>query len=619
MSIYSNTQASFALTSTWKCALISDATSPQERYEIYEGPTEATKEVTFPVSLPAGAIITKAWLQVTFTSSPKGGVKYQRVNGVALPASGMLEVTITAGMTAFDALFSFRSHGTVEPTGTYSGSLGIGSPTLYVDYVDTAGGEVEGDQTAVASGAKGLRLPRLLDAEMHELARLNATSLSLQINIDPLSTAELRLPHGAPEVSVDDFVELFSPYGSEGIFRAWRTSQTVGRDQRVSLRHGIVTLADDIVTEGNSVSAPVGQVFASLFAMQTTIRWLLGDCEIDEELEIVLQRNHQSLLTAFSDLTAQLPDGYAWEFEQTVSPWRAHLRKMPDEDACEFRANRNVSSLEITVDRDDQCTRLYAYGAGEGQERIGLTGIVGTPYLDAEGIDERGVIVKAVTHEDIFDALTLRDVAQFYLDRHKDPTVSIRVGALDVHQATGLTMDQFHLGKLCRVPLPSLGYTVRERVVSLAWRDVIGRPADVTATLANRLRDMADELAELMRVATRGKLIGGTVKSEDSSVSLDGVTNTKSLVHYIDITGYGNTLAVQLDYTPAGSCLVLVDSKNEVPQAEASSGKVDVLKYLLKDDNGVPTVGRHHVSLFARGAATVSATSKITIKTIEKR
>lgn len=618
MSLYQSTQADFSLVSSWKVALISDATTPQGRYEIYEGPTEASRTVTFPVSLPAGAIIARAWLQVSFTTSPKGGIKYQRVNGEALPSSGELDVKITQDMTSFAATFAFCSHGTVEGAGSFSGSLGIGSPTLYVDYVDTAGGEVEGDPSAVASGAKGLRLPRLLGKDLHELARLTPTALSIDLRIDPLSTAEIKLPWDSPAVNVDDFVEIFDPYGSVGIFRVYRATQKAGRTRGASLRHGIVTLADDIVTDGNAISAPVGQVFASLFAMQTTVRWVLGDCEVDPELEIVLQRTHQSLMSAFSDLTAQLPDMYAWEFDQTTSPWRAHLRTMPAEAACEFRLNRNIASLDMTIDRDAQCTRLYAYGSGEGMDRIGLDGILGTPYLDADNIEERGIIAKSITQEDIYDALTLRDVAQLYIDRHKDPTVSIRLSGHDVHAVTGLSIDQLHMGRLCRVPMPDLGMVLHERVVGISWRDVITRPSEVTATLANRLRDIADELAELMRQATRGKLIGGTIKTEELENHNDSVTQSSSLDHYFSIAGYGNTVSVMAAFSPA-NCRLVVDGINEVPSDVSSSGSVNLLRYLKADDNGVPVVGSHRVSYFARGTGTISVSSKITIKTIEKR
>lgn len=617
MSVYKSSLESFSLTSTWMCSYLKDSNGVA-RWTIFSGPTEGSTTLTFPVELPAGAVIARAWIGVEIASPPRGGIQYFTMNGADI-SSGEAEISIDAADTSFSATFAFKSWGVVEASlAEQAGSLAVNTPTLYVDYVDVSGGETESDASAVAvSGTTGMRLPRMLDANLHEKDRLYATALSMEINADPLSTAEMSLPPDATAVEVDDFVELFSPYGSAGIFRVYRTDEKGGRGRRCALRHGIVTLADDLVTAGNAITAPVGQVFASLFAMQTTPLWTMGDCETPDDLEIVLERNYQTLLEAFTGLTAMLPGEYMWEFDQTVSPWRAHLRKISEDDACEFRTTRNVRTLTISVDRDAQCTRVYAFGAGEGEERIGLTGLIGTPYLDAEGADR--VIAKSITNEDIYDALTLKDVAQRYLDRHKDPDVSIQVDAVDVYKLTGETFDKFHIGKICRVPIPSSGRVFREKVVSIRWRDVIGKPTEVTATLANRLRNASDELADLMREATNGKLIGGTVEETQTVYNNGSVTQASSLVHYFDITGYGNTLTVRTKFTPAGGCLLLVDGETEVPASEAESGSVDILRYLKSDENGVPIVGQHNVQYFALGAATISVHSEVTVKTIEKR
>lgn len=623
MSMYTSAQPSFSLVSEWACAKKFDAANPAGYWAIVHGPTEATRTVTFPVSLPAGAIVTRAWVQVAFDSYPISGAKYKRLNGVDIPSTGEIEVSIAPEDTSFDAVFSFAAYGIIyEAQGGYSGALGIGTPTLYVDYVDTAGGEIEGDSSATAVKTdKGDRLPRLLDSNLHELRRLHCKRLSVDLMVDPLSTAEMSLPLFEGQVAVDAFVEIFCPYGSAGIFRVYQTRTRLGENggQECSLRHGIVTLADDVVTAGNALQAPVGQVFASIFAMQTNPRWVMGRCEIPDDLEIVLERNHQSLLAAFTDLTARLPDGYRWEFDQTVSPWEANLLEAGEAPICEFRLARNLQSVEITMDRDAQCTRLYAYGSGEGDERIGLESLIGKPYLDADNIGEAGVIARVITNDDIYDSLTLKDVAQKYLDRHKIPNISIRAGAVDLSRASGMSFDRFHLGMPCRLALPDYGMTALEKVVAIRWRDVINAPMAVEATLASRLRTASDEIAELMREATNGKLIGGVVNEETTEYNNSSVDQSNALAHYFDITGYGNTVSVRARYTPAAGCRLVVDGTNEVPASESDSGSVDILRYLDSDQNGVPTVGEHTLLYFARGTATIAVSSKITVKTIEKR
>ena len=619
MSVYKASLASIALNSSWSCTKKVDNAHPDGYWAITSGPTEATRSLTFPISIPAGAVIARAWIKAEVTDSPLGGIRYFRINGKDVPSNGELDINITSLDTSFDAAFSFASWGVVfSDTNAHYGTLTVNVPTLYIDYVDVSSGETKPEETVItATAAKEMRLPRLLGPDMHEKARLHCVSLSVTENIDPLSTADMTLPSNAPDVDVDDFVEIFTPYGSAGVYRVYQTNESVLKNRKCAMRHGIVTLADDIVTEGNAIVAPVAQVFASLFAMQSSPLWVMGECDVPGDLEIVLERNHQSALHAFTDLTAKLPDGYAWQFDQISLPWRAHLRAMPEEEVCEFRMARDITGMTIHVDRDSQCTRVYAFGAGEGDERIGLTNLIGTPYLDAAGTDK--IIAKTITNEAVFDALTLRSVAEKYLERHKDPTVSIEVDAANIYRQTGLTIDKFHLGKVCRVPLPSLGRTIREKVISIRWKDLIKTPDAVTATLANRLRKVSDEMADLMREATNSKLIGGTLQSVTTEYRNDSVTQTDALVHYFDITGYGNTLAVLVEYSPAGQCALNVDSQVYIPDEETESGKLDILRYLKSDGNGVPIVGRHYVTYFAKGLDYTNVYSKVTVKSIEKK
>ena len=623
MSLYKSELPSVSLDSPWRCKKTVNEMYPDGKWMINEGPYEAKTTLSFPVELPAGAIIARAWVSLHFATPPLGGIRYFRANGENVPSSNEVDIDIAADASTYSIELAYSSWGTVfSDEKVHYGTLSIELPTLCIDYVASGSDTPFPPQDVVTSGgAKELRLPRLLDKNMQEQARLACTSLALSLKLDPLSTATITLPNDQPVVNVGDYMEIFSPYGSAGIFRVAKVKQDIasgGSMQRCEMKHGISALADDVVEAGNAIQAPVAQMFSAIFAMQTTPMWMMGICEVPEDIEMVLERKYQSLWTAFSDATKDLPDGYAWEFDQTTIPWRANLRKMPEEDACEFRLSRNVKSISITVDRDSQCTRVYAFGAGEGEDRISLRNLIGTSYLDADNVDDHGVKAKRIANDNVFDALTLLAVAQKYLDRHKMPTVAIQVSGVDIHTLTGLSLDQFRLGQVCRVPLPDYGMTVREKVVAISWRDVIGKPNEVVADLNTRLRSPGDEMAELMREATNNKLIGGTVSEKATESNLSGVTQTNMLVHYFDIDGYGNTISVMLDYTPAGKCKILVDGNIAIPSDQASSGSVDILRYLESDENGIPVVGRHYVSISSLGIDPISVSSKITVKSIGK-
>ena len=92
-----------------------------------------------------------------------------------------------------------------------------------------------------------VRLPRLLDSSMQELARLNPVSLSLDENLSPLSTAEMVLPEGECAAETGQFVELYTSHGSAGVFRVQQTEQDYGGRVTLALEHGLTTLGDGIM------------------------------------------------------------------------------------------------------------------------------------------------------------------------------------------------------------------------------------------------------------------------------------------------------------------------------------------------------------------------------------
>ena len=86
-------------------------------------------------------------------------------------------------------------------------------------------------------------MPRLLDANLCEIRRLAPQSLSLEMNLRALSTAEMVLP-GTPQVEVGTFLELFNQQGSTGIFRVEQAEIRYPAATYLTLKHALVTLAD---------------------------------------------------------------------------------------------------------------------------------------------------------------------------------------------------------------------------------------------------------------------------------------------------------------------------------------------------------------------------------------
>ena len=112
-----------------------------------------------------------------------------------------------------------------------------------------------------------VRLPRLLDGSMKELARLNPVSLSMDENLSPLSTAEMVLPEGECAAETGQFVELYTSHGSAGIFRVQQAEQDYGGRVTLALEHGLTTLGDGIMPGESEQSGTTRQLLAALLGI----------------------------------------------------------------------------------------------------------------------------------------------------------------------------------------------------------------------------------------------------------------------------------------------------------------------------------------------------------------
>lgn len=628
---YTNAQPTFNLNSTWHCNFY--VANGRLEWYIVEKPTLVTQTVDFPVSLPFDAVISRAWLSFG-VGTPASGTALLTVNGQNGKDGEVSVEGVSGETTTLSVVFQFRANGAVyQDTQTHSGSMTITAPTLHIEYnsVSEGGGDnplPDSDVVVSLSELNGVQLPRLLDKTFREVARITPDNLSISLKLHPLSTATMRMPTDGPDVKPRDFVELFTPHGSAGIFRASETSARYGHRgmKTVYLEHAFATLSDSLAIGTLAMSAPVATVISTLLNGQNEPLWALGDCEVPDDYELIYEYSFQNLLQAIVGVLELLPGDYALEFDTTRLPFLVHVRLMPDDDDCELRMNRNLQSAELTMDSSELCTRVIPFGAGEGTDRVTLTNLIGSQHMDSPNVDMWGYVSRTFTKNDIFDALTLRDVAQRYLDRHDKPLTSVTVDGMELYEATGETFDRFRLGRRCRLALPDYGLTMHERVIALHWRDVYGNPESVEVTLANRLRDASDEIAELMREATNSKLLGGSVETIEETSRAGDITPGSPYVQSFNLTGYGNVLNVRIAYTctpdsgGSAECIVSVDG-NEVDTSSNVGSTIDITRYLAADENGVPLVGEHKVRLQPKTTNTTTSTVSctVTIKQINKR
>ncbi len=465
-----------------------------------------------------------------------------------------------------------------------------------------------------------IRQPRLLDASLRERARLSPVKLTLFRQLFPLSVAELTLPADAPDIALRDLIELYDESGSVGIYRVKEVTEDAGRTRTVLLEHGLCTLRDAVIP-AQGFMASVTDTLTRLLAAQSAPLWAVGVVEAPEDLTIAFATEYSNLLNAVEVLLEMLPDGYALAFDQSVTPWLMHLRKLSDVAGCEGRLSRNLQSVRCEADGSRLCTRVYPFGVEEEEGRISLIPYNGSDHVQSEAADTLGVISHTFNNDLIFDSVTLNTVALSYLARHADPEVTITVDALDLSHATGESFDTFRLGKLCRLCLPDLGLTLCERIISIHQDDVYGQPGQMTLTLSNRLRRQTEaaEIDMLVRQATASKLLGGTVTEVVSKNRAFG-TYTSPIVHYFDIEDWAALLDVHIDFTPDLNIQVLkvsVDGNNP-EESVWSSGSFNATSYLRQDELGQIAQGQHYVSFYPIGSDSCGVSSTVTMTVIEK-
>lgn len=324
-----------------------------------------------------------------------------------------------------------------------------------------------------------IRLPRLLDEAMAEVCRLHPSSLSLEMNLFPLSTAVMTLPSDEPAVTVGRLIELYTPQGSAGIFRVQQAEQTFTGQTRLHLEHSLVTLADSILSGTGESTAAAAQALQTVLSPQS--QWRLGSAPADET--ITLTYDHANVLQTLLDIANKLP-GYMLACDQASLPWTLNLVPLPDDAPSECRLSRNLESVSIETDRSELCTRVYVSG-------------LDAP-LEADTIGQWGAVSRSISADPDLTAAELTALGRQYLAQHKDPLLTVSLNALDLSQATGESLDRFTLGHICRVCLPEHSFSIQQRVVTLAWPDLIAAPEQVRVTLANRASSSADMLAGLI-------------------------------------------------------------------------------------------------------------------------
>jgi len=361
--------------------------------------------------------------------------------------------------------------------------------------------------------------PRLMQGHtLTEKARLHPSTLQLTLNLDPCSSASMTLLPNDAEVSIGDWVRLYSTHGDEGIFivNSIKTDYVTGV-RTVNLEHAMSILRNSIIFgEMGGKKTDPGMMIRNILAKQDTEVWRLGECGYNTPKPWSF--NNVTLFDALNTMYGSL-ESPVWSFDCSSLPFRLSLKPRSTEVACEMRMNRGISGVNVTVDATDMYTRFYPVGMND----IHVTG----DYLE-RNTDTYGVITVTKTDQSISSVDMLQAWAEEELRKHAEPQVSVSVTGSELSKLTGLSFDRILPGTVCRIPLPDYNTTITGYIQTVSYNDVMADESAMQVTLGNKRTNVASIVEKVAKGGGGGatasnkeyKLMWTEINQNDEAISL---------------------------------------------------------------------------------------------------
>lgn len=320
-----------------------------------------------------------------------------------------------------------------------------------------------------------VQLPRVYDGRTQAFDRTVApVSCSVELNIEPLSSATLVVPYGTI-IKPREYVEIFTSIGSVGIFRARNPRPSYGANiSEIELESALVEIGDYLVKSKYEVMMNPADAITALMSHYTGTHWALDADTLSVftgERQVALVCDYDNLLETLLKVMEQIP-AYYITMDYSEIPWRLGFAKRDTTVSAEGRLGRNISSLTIEYDDSDMCTRAY-YRVGENAP----------VYIDADIYyrEKNGTVERMVAEGENESEVLLQ--VNDYLPKHREPKVSVEISADDLSSVTHESIDTFTIGKLMKLEIVEYDVNVSYTITKLSWDDVYGEPRRVTITI----------------------------------------------------------------------------------------------------------------------------------------
>lgn len=325
-------------------------------------------------------------------------------------------------------------------------------------------------------------LPRLyVDGKFRRI--MHPVSVSITDNMIPLSTASMVLQDGE-EMPFDSWVELFTPYGSAGMYRFRAPDEGYGEDTTTAeMEHMIAEVGDHNVKDEIDEMMPASAAAQRLFSYYDGGLWKLGKVSDLGDGKVAVEAKYDSILTGLLSILHQTPD-CMMAFDFTTTPWTLNIVKKGTKVVSEGRITRNMDGAKVKTDRSTLVTRVWYQTWSEDAEG----NVIGTwTHRDADTLKTYGN--KPVERRlDTNYSMTGEEINQMvdtYIQEHKHPRTSVSIKAKELWRITGERVDRFIVGDLFRLAIQKYGLNLEMNIISIVWQDVYNHPDDVIVHLGD--------------------------------------------------------------------------------------------------------------------------------------
>lgn len=360
---------------------------------------------------------------------------------------------------------------------------------------------------------------------------IHPINVSLTLNITPLSYASIKIPKDE-KLPQRGLVELFTPYGSAGVFRV-RSPQDAYGDEITSaeLEHSIAEVGDYLVKDKINEMVSADSAMERVFSHYNGKLWKLGDVSALGSGKIALSINYNRVLDSMLLILEQKTD-CMMDFDFSTSPWTVKIVKKGTKVTAEGRLSRNVSSATISYDDSELCTRLYyeTYSKNNKGETISTW-----TYKDADTKSKYGIVERDVSTSSDMTSAEISSVVDTYLEEHKNPKLSVSIEGIELSHITGESMDKLALGKLYRLVIPEYDVVLEDNIVGLSWSDLYGNPQNVLVNVGDTDDTVVSFLHNLDSTGSGGGGGGGGGKKKEEEKWKEYETHFNMTDYLIDL------------------------------------------------------------------------------------